>query len=172
MEAAGRDSIAAKAGIDPSIVDDLLAKVSADVERLPADEDERAFDEALARAAVRIAMKRHAGTVEIVHTVNGPVSVQQGKDLGSVTAVIGTGGALVYGRDDTAILSGCRCSDEEPGSLRPRDPALMVDRAYVLYAAGLLSDVEAEAAFDFAMASLESVERGGQERENELRITS
>jgi hypothetical protein len=67
-----------------------------------------------------------------------------------VATVIGTGGPLVHGRNPSSILSGCLYSKDEPDSLRPRDPALLVDQNYVLYAAGLLAKAEPEAAFDFA----------------------
>jgi len=173
VEAAGRDAVAALAGTTPAKVDTLLERIAGDVERLPDGDGERAFDAALALSAIRIAVTRHAGTVEIVHTVNGPVAAQHGKDLSPVGTVIGTGGALVYGCNPSSILSGCLYSEDEPGSLRPRDPALLVDRNYVLYAAGLLAAAAPEAAFDFARGSLVPVsEKPAKEGENELRVTS
>jgi uncharacterized protein (TIGR01319 family) len=173
VEAAGRDTMASLAGMTPGEVDTLLERIAVDVERLPDGDGERAFDAALALSAIRIAVTRHAGTVEIVHTVNGPVAAQRGKDLSPVETVIGTGGALVYGRNPSSILSGSVFSEDEPDSLRPRDPALLVDRNYVLYAAGLLAEAEPEAAFDFARGSLEPVsDKPGKEEENELRVTS
>ncbi len=173
IEAAGQDAVAALAGANTADIDTFLERIAADVERLPTGEEERAFDAALAQCAIRIAVTRHAGTVEIVHTLNGPVAAQRGKDLSPVATVIGTGGALVYGRNPSSILSGCLYCEDEPGSLRPRNPALLVDKNYLLYAAGLLAEVEPEAAFDFARASLEPVSdndvKGGK---NELRVTS
>jgi len=171
VEAAGREAVAALAGIAPDQADAMLAQIAADVERLPVTAAERAFDAALAREAIRIAVRRHAGTVAMVYTVNGPVAVQRGKDLGPVTTVIGTGGALAHARDPASILSGCLYSDDEPDSLRPRDPALLIDRDYLLYAAGLLTEVEPQAAFDFALASLTPAGDTG-EGKDELRITA
>jgi uncharacterized protein (TIGR01319 family) len=173
IEAAGREGMATLAGTTPNEVDTLLERIAGDVERLPQSDAERAFDAALARSAIRIAVTRHAGTVEIVHTVNGPVAAQQGKDLSPVETVIGTGGALVFGHNPSSILSGCRYSEDEPGSLRPRDPALLVDKNYVLYAAGLLAQAAPEAAFDFARGSLEPVsDQPVRKEDNELRVTS
>jgi hypothetical protein len=40
---------------------------------------------------VRLAVKRHAGTVQTIYTVSGPAIVQRGKDLTDVHVVIGTG---------------------------------------------------------------------------------
>jgi uncharacterized protein (TIGR01319 family) len=173
IEAAGEGTIADLAGTTPAKVDSLRKKVVEDVERLPQGNEESAFDAALAQSAIRIAVTRHAGTVEIVHTVNGPVAAQRGKDLSPVATVIGTGGALVYGRNPSSILSGSIYNEDEPGSLRPRNPELLVDKDYVLYAAGLLAEAEPEAAFDFAQGSLAPVrEIAGKEEENELRVTS
>jgi len=173
IEAAGRDAVAALAGIKTSEIDTLLERISGDVERLPEGEEERAFDAALAQSAIRIAVMRHAGTVEIVHTVNGPVAAQRGKDLSPVATVIGTGGALVYGRKPSSILSDCLHNEQEPDSLRPRDLALLVDKNYMLYAAGLLAQAEPEAAFYFARASLEPVsDKSENEGNDELRVTS
>jgi uncharacterized protein (TIGR01319 family) len=173
VEAAGKDAMAALAGTIPDDVDRLLTAIAADVERLPESEAERSFDAALALSAIRLAVTRHAGTVEIIHTVNGPVAAQHGKDLSPVETVIGTGGALVYGRDPSSILSGSLYSEEESGSLRPRDAALLVDRDYVLFAAGLLAEAEPDAAFDFARASLQPAgHESAREDRHELRITS
>jgi uncharacterized protein (TIGR01319 family) len=173
VEASGRDTMASLSGVTPGEVDILLKQIAGDVERLPDGDGERAFDAALALSAIRIAVTRHAGTVEIVHTVNGPVAAQRGKDLSSVETVIGTGGALVYGRNPSSILSGSVFSEDEPDSLRPRDPALLVDRNYVLYAAGLLAEAEPETAFDFARSSLEQAgEEQLEEKANELCVTS
>ena len=44
----------------------------------------------------------------------------------------------------------------EPLSLRPRAPRLLVDRDYLLYACGLLSAVEPEAALELALKHLTS----------------
>lgn len=155
VEATGCEAIAAAAATSAAGVDRYLQLIADNVERLPENNEERLFDTALARSAIRIAVKRHAGTVKIVHTVNGPAAVQHGKDLSALATVIGTGGALVYGDDPASILAGCRFSSDEPDSLRPRDPSLQIDASYLLYATGLLAQIEPEAAFDFTLASLQ-----------------
>jgi len=43
----------------------------------------------------------------------------------------------------------------DPLSLRPRSPRLLLDRHYLLYACGLLSAAEPQAALEFALAHLE-----------------
>lgn len=154
MEAAGLDAIAADAGLTRERAAALVAGVSAQVERLPADRDEHALDLALGRAALRIAMRRHAGTVETVYTANGPVQVQRGKDLSSVRTVIGTGGVVVSSPAPARVLSPVLSDPAEPASLRPRAARLCVDRDYALFGAGLLAQVAPEAAYRLALQGL------------------
>lgn len=158
VEAVGVMSIAAEAGLAESRVHELVMEIAQDVERLPQSEDEFALDAALARAAVRIAVTRHCGTVETVYTVTGPVAVQHGKDLSRVDAVIGTGGAIVSSPDPRGILESALADPAEPLSLRPKAPRLVLDTNYLLYACGLLSTVEPQAALEFALANLRTLD--------------
>jgi len=150
VAAVGLDTLAANAGLGIEEAGGALSRVEASVETLPATDIERQMDGALVRAAVDIAMKRHAGTVETVYTAQGPVQVQRGKDLSAVGWVIGTGGAIVHARDPASILAVACTDTRDPGSLRPRAPRLAVDADYLLYAAGLLAQVDPVAAFDCA----------------------
>jgi uncharacterized protein (TIGR01319 family) len=163
LEAAGQEAIAADAGVPVTHVAAWLERIAADVEILPGTRQERAVDRALARAAIRIAMQRHAGRVRIVHTATGPATVQEGKDLTRVAALIGTGGALVHAADPAAVLSAALGGPDDPGSLRPSVPALYVDRDYLLYAAGLLAETDPEAALAMAMNGLQAA-GGADER--------
>lgn len=160
VAAVGIDAIAADAGLGTDATAAALARLHANVETLPSEDAHFRLDEALVRAAVRIAVARHAGTCETVYTSQGPVDMQRGKDLGAVKLVIGTGGALVHARDPVALLEGAVASADEPASLRPKSPRLAIDRHYVLYAAGLLAQVAPEAAFDIASANLQMLEEG------------
>ena len=112
-------------------------------------------------AAVRLAVKRHAGTVKIVQTVQGPVLVQTGKDLTGVTYVIGTGGPLAHGTTPATVLQAAVADGRDPSSLQPAAPQLLVDSGYLLYAAGLLAAVEPELAFNLAAKSLQRVDNEG-----------
>lgn len=154
VEAAGLAAIAADAGLDLERARALVAAVCADVERLPGTAEEIAFDQALARAAVRIAVRRHCGTVQTAYTATGPVVVQHGKDLSRVDAVIGTGGALVASPDPAAVLRTALADPAEPLALKPRAPKLLLDRDYLLYACGLLQSVAPEPALELALSHL------------------
>jgi uncharacterized protein (TIGR01319 family) len=146
VETCGAEALARDAGVAEAEIEALLAPILADVERLPATDRERAFDRALARAAIRQAVRRHAGTVETVYTATGPVAMQRGKDLSRVETLIGTGGPVVHAPAPAAILAAALADPAEPGSLRPQAPRLLLDSEYLLYAVGLLAEAEPEAA--------------------------
>ncbi len=154
-EAVGLPALAADAGLDPARCTRMLAELCADPGRLPAPREDAAFDEALARAAVRLAVRRHCGTVETVYTPIGPATVQHGKDLRNVCALIGTGGVLVAGRRPAQILRAALADPQAPCALMPVAPRLMLDRDYLLYACGLLQSVEPQAALELALGHLE-----------------
>lgn len=156
-EAAGIDTLAARAHLSRDAFEAKLALLAADVGRLPQDDAERALDEALAWAAVRIAVKRHAGASRIAQTAQGPVVVQTGKDLSAVATVIGTGGPLAHGHAPASILEAAIAASAEPNSLRPRAPRLLIDADYMLYAAGLLAAVAPRAAIALAKRSLKPI---------------
>jgi uncharacterized protein (TIGR01319 family) len=154
IEVAGLKAIAHDCGLTHERVHTLIERFTRDVEHLPAGDEEERLDLALARAAVKVAVRRHCGSVETVYTVTGPAIVQQGKDLSTVKTVIGTGGALVHGCNPRAVLEMALADAAEPLSLRPRAPRLLVDRDYLLYACGLLGAVEPEAALELALKHL------------------
>lgn len=157
VDATGLDSIARRAGVRGGDVETYLATIAANVEHLPQSPVEARLDEAMAWAAVRIAVKRHAGTVKVVQTVQGPVLVQTGKDLSALATVIGTGGPLSHGLAPSTVLQAALADAADADSLRPRDASLFVDADYLLYAAGLLATAEASLAFDLAMRSMKRV---------------
>jgi uncharacterized protein (TIGR01319 family) len=154
VEAVGAQAFAAALGLTEGDLKTLLDRLARDPERLPQDETEAALDRALATFATRIAVARHAGSLETVYTAAGPALVQTGKDLTGIRAVIGTGGPLVHSPDAGAILEAALFDPAAPASLRPKAPKLLVDRDYVLYAVGLVAQVDPKAAAALGVASL------------------
>jgi len=148
VETVGIDRLRAR--LSASVpADTLIAHVqrlSVEMERVPVEPWEHDVDAALARLAVEVAVNRHAGRVETLYTPNGPVAVLYGKDLSAVSTVIGTGGVFAYGRLGHRVLEGVRFDPAEPVSLRPRDPSLLLDSRYMLFAVGLLAPLAPEAA--------------------------
>ncbi len=156
-EAAGLGALAAAAGLEPERARELLDGLASDIERLPEREDEKRLDQALAEAALKIAVSRHAGSVNIVQTVTGPLSVQTGKDLGAVHTLIGTGGVLAHGDNAGQILHQGLADPAEPRSLRPKAPELLVDGDYLLFACGLLAEKEPDAALTLGLRHMHPV---------------
>lgn len=141
----------------PQFLDDYAARVAHRTEHVPANAEERSLDKVIARAAVRIAMTRHVGSLREVYTPTGAVIVQEGKDLGETAAVVGVGGVFARGEDPRFILEGALAAREEPQSLLPRAPALYLDTHYVLYGIGLLASVDADAAAAIAAKYLDRI---------------
>ncbi|WP_121255886.1 glutamate mutase L [Nocardioides ferulae] len=134
-------STVAEAGLDDA---DLVEAARARAERpglLPLTDDEWAADEAIARAAATLALRRHAGRAKVVVGPDGRVVERTGKDLREVRLVVGSGGVLRNGRAGVAdrVFGGSVGPDPEGGWQLPRQARVSVDRDYVLAAAGLLS---------------------------------
>ena len=124
-----------------------VSRFARNPESLPESEADGALDQALARAATRVAMDRHAGRIETTYGPNGPVYIQYGKDLRDLKTVIGAGGPLIFGPAPEIILRETLFSEANPFSLRPRNPTFYLDGKYLLYVVGLLSEKEPVKAF-------------------------
>ncbi len=141
VEAAGLDDLAAAAArrhADP----DLLPAACPD----PAAEQEA--DLAIAAAAVRLALERHAGRSKVVVSPEGRVVERSGKDLREVDLLVGSGGVLRHGGPGAVarVLLPATGDAFEGGWQLPRDPVVVVDHDYVLAAAGLLAEEHPQAA--------------------------
>lgn len=115
---------------------------------------DRAFDEALSRIAVRIAVKRHSGHLVKINLPSGASFIQEGKDLSKVKNILGSGGGIVYAKNHKRILLEAIFNPNEGFILKPKDPKLFIDKDYVLWATGLLSNVDPETAYSVICKSL------------------
>lgn len=110
------------------------------------DELEAERDLELTELATSLAIHRHAGTMTIRVGPAGAVVASQGKDLGNVTVIIGTGGVFRHadGRTTAGILSRAyRPADPRTRRLLPKHPStFLADRSHALTAAGLLTTAE------------------------------
>jgi uncharacterized protein (TIGR01319 family) len=120
---------------------------------LPGTEAERDDDERIARAAIGLALRRHAGRSRVVLSPEGRVVERSGKDLREVGLVVGSGGVLRHGRPGVAarVLAGSTGADLVGGWQLPRSPEVVVDADYVLAAAGLLAGPHPVAAYRLAL---------------------
>jgi uncharacterized protein (TIGR01319 family) len=135
-EASGRDDLVAAA-----------VRRREDVGFVPADEQECEIDEQIAREAVALALRRHAGRSKVVVSPEGRVVERTGKDLREVDLLVGSGGVLRHGRPGVAArVFADSVGEVEGGWQLPRRPRTAVDTEYVLAAAGLLAARHPEAA--------------------------
>jgi uncharacterized protein (TIGR01319 family) len=90
-----RDELARRRGDDfAEKMEKYIDRVSSECEYLPQTPEERDFDLALAAGCCTVALRRHAGRRRQVFTTTGPVAIQTGRNLKSVSVVIGSGGFL------------------------------------------------------------------------------
>ena len=118
--------------------------------KLPITEEEIACHQLLSRLMVEVAMDRHAGKIEVLSSPTGEKLVQHGKDLTNVRSIIGTGGPIIFSGNPREILEGALFQKENSAILKPKDPKFYLDDHYILYAVGLLSQVEPEKALNLA----------------------
>ena len=104
---------------------------------LPSTDDEHRDDLSLARLAVTVALRRHARPSDPL-VADGPR--RAGKDLRSVRLVVGSGGVLRHAESggNESVLAPALL-DHAGGWKVPEHARVVVDRSYVLAAAGLLS---------------------------------
>ncbi len=96
----------------------------------------------LSKVAVRSAVDRHVGSLRTIVTPNGEVEVQRGKDLTEVPWVVGAGGPIAFSADPAAVLEGALFESAMPMLLKPKNPNLLLDKHYILFALGLLAQTE------------------------------
>ena len=141
VQAAGREHFAHSLGRPAPDLDGEVEKLVHHPETLPTTEAERALDVSLAGVAAGLAMQRHAGVIEAAYGPLGQYYIQYGKDLQGIKTVIGTGGPLIFGPDPAFVLSQTLQTPERAFSLSPQAPAFLMDSQYILYAVGLLAEV-------------------------------
>ena len=122
---------------------------------LPTTERERDEDEAIARAAVGLALRRHAGRSKVVVSPEGRVIERTGVDLREVDLVVGSGGVLRHGPDGVADrVLGPSIGHHGDWQL-PERARVVVDTDYVLAAAGLLVAEHPDAAYRLVTSLLD-----------------
>ena len=121
-----------------SAAGDALGHVK-EVMPLPDTEEARQVSVKLARWAVDLSIWRHAGEVRVAYGAQGPSELVEGRDLTAIKTVIGTGGALTrLGMGDT-LLKNIRIDPRARKLLPPSDADVLLDRDYIMAAAGVLA---------------------------------
>lgn len=141
INAVGYKYLVEKSTLAEENLNGLLSEVRINPGLLPMNNtDLKYLDSALASAAVKISVGRHAGKMECCYTPTGPVYIQTGKDLTDIKAVIGTGGPVIDGMNARNIMEEALFDDESPMVLKPKKPQIYLDEKYILAAMGLLDD--------------------------------
>jgi uncharacterized protein (TIGR01319 family) len=129
---------------------------------LPQRADERETAIALTRLACRLALARHVGRMRPSYGVYGRTMVIEGRDLSAVRFIIGTGGALTRLGAGEEILSALKRRDHGGGAelLPPASARALLDRDYLMAAAGVLAESHEAAARRLVLLSLGICEEG------------
>ncbi|MBN1944164.1 MAG: glutamate mutase L [Bradymonadales bacterium] len=121
---------------------------------LPQAGEEVTLSMALGRAAVLIALDRHAGRVVSRYTATGRVDSMVGKDLTAITLIVGTGGVLCRLPGGSDILRAI-CRPFDGIRLFPTPGArIALDQDYILSSAGVLATVSEADSLSLIDASL------------------
>ncbi len=120
---------------------EVTRELSENIGHVPHNPKEQAIDEGMARVAVELGVARHVGTLRELRLPTGSYFVQEGKDLTGIQHLIGTGGIFRYTSRPRQVLAGGLFDPANPFVLKPRSPRLWVDRRYIMWAMGLLVEV-------------------------------
>lgn len=140
LEFIGMKSIRSIMKSDSYDIEKRCQYLSKNINVVPKTTEEIKFDEALGHIATRVSMDRHSGSIEKEYTPMGVTYLQKGKDLQNTKYLIGTGGVLVHSMNPKKILTGGLYNKNNPQSLKPRNPEILIDKSYILSAMGLLSN--------------------------------
>lgn len=154
LEEAGAEALASGAGISVEVLRQAIQHRITETSYLADNEEEARIDEEIARQAVGISVRRHAGRIERV-LASGCRQNQLGKNLTEIKTVIGTGGVIVNNPNPASLLQRVVLqAGELEGVLVPRKVEILTDRDYVFYAAGLLQSYDESAALAIMKASI------------------
>ena len=156
VEVAGLKRMSQVSGLSTQRVTELVDMLRANTDTVPnGDPELEALDFALASMATEEAVRRHAGTMEETYTLMGLTFVQSGKNLTKVKQIVVTGGSLIHTKETEKIAAYALYSPQDPGSLRPKEADVWVDRKYILAAMGLLSSYYPQTALRIMKKELE-----------------
>jgi uncharacterized protein (TIGR01319 family) len=145
-------------GVEAGLLEDSARiRAAAEVRRvdlgfLPGTREEWHDDELIATAAVGVALRRHAGRRQVAYGPQGRVVERSGKDLRRVEVLVGSGGVLRHHAPEGAArvlrtVTAGPTGEQSGGWQLPVAPRVVVDRDYVLAAAGLLAEDHPLAAY-------------------------
>lgn len=163
IEEIGYDKAASDLGIPVESLQKSINRRLKMIDFLPSDDkqtigNEMIIDQQIARYAVNLAARRHAGHVEAVHS-NICKNIQFGKNLTEISTIIGTGGQIVKSNAPGEILKEVLAGDVDKRKkiLLPETADFFIDSDYVFYAAGILSQIDPDTALSIMKSSIKKV---------------
>jgi uncharacterized protein (TIGR01319 family) len=124
---------------------------------VPSTEPEARIDERLAELAGAIAIHRHAGVLRTSLTPAGAELRRTGRDLRDASCLVLTGGVFQHTRRPGVLGRHVLRQAHAHGALIREDLPIFRDRAYLLWAAGLIQASRGTQAVALARATLEEV---------------
>ena len=142
------------AGVTDGMLESGICKRMTQTSFIPDSEEEMRIDSELAKGAIAVAVRRHAGYIEKV-LVGCGARIQIGKNLTNIETVVGTGGVIVNSPDPSLLMRTMFLrAGESEDILIPRRGVALIDREYILFAAGLLKPYDKEVAFNIMKRSI------------------
>ena len=145
VEQVNLEDIAKKLKIDVKSIQKWVKKAGTNSSYTSESSIEEMIESEIAEVGCETAVDRHCGKIEEAYSPEGKLYLQEGKDLAGVKYVVGTGGAIVYSKNPGYILKGAIRMKNSP-YLKPVNPRLIIDFDYIMWAMGLLSEIEPVAA--------------------------
>ena len=117
---------------------------------LASTEKEVLFDTLLAETAVEVALKRHAGRyASEADAFKGYITgMPMGRDLRNVDLVIGVGGIFSHNDEEKSKAIIKEALKDTNMSLLPKNPKVIIDRDYLLFAAGNIMEQDEDYAME------------------------
>ena len=125
-----------------------------DLAPIPESPEQFALVTLLAQTALKIALKRHAGSIKEYFSPSGRKTMAQGKDLTAVRYFIGTGGALTRLPEHTAIIKAALAQPRKLELLPDKAIEIYIDEQYIMASLGVMSLQYKEAARKLLRSSL------------------
>lgn len=139
-------------GLTPEAVLAFAQKLEDYPSYIPESETEKSLELAMAACAIRVALRRHAGHyAEAADPVMGIMAgTAIGRDLRNTGRVLCVGGIFVHSPIEKAQALVRHCFENPGISLLPlKEPEVIFDRSYILYAMGVLGKHYPDAALSF-----------------------
>lgn len=146
VQEAGSTTISSEVSVDENVLRGSVDYRLTHTEFVPETIEEIQLDQVIAQWAAHLAVRRHVGRWDPVHSSNC-ANIQVGKNLKDVGMVLGTGGPIINSKNPKNILQKILKTEEDNRLLLPSESNFFMDRDYILYAVGLLSLTDKDFAF-------------------------